>query len=141
MAEETLLYRNNISWKDIRDLGTAVQAMCTPQAPLSSILMTVFVTLYITLPLPSISLDWQPFPLTFPFMNPMDPYPHGKHRTFLSDLTLPLCLVRPSSRLHPACSCYITVTEPICAKPSALLWCKGSTGSCINPRFKVSAPP
>ena len=35
-----------ISWKDIHDLVTAAQAMCPPQAPLSSILLAVFVILH-----------------------------------------------------------------------------------------------
>ena len=37
---------NKISWKDIHDLVTAAQAMCPPQAPLSSILLAVFFILH-----------------------------------------------------------------------------------------------
>ena len=37
---------NKIPWEDIHDLVTAAQAMCPPQAPLSSILLAVFVILH-----------------------------------------------------------------------------------------------
>lgn len=37
---------SRISWKDIHDLITAAQAMCPPQAPLSSILLAVFTILH-----------------------------------------------------------------------------------------------
>ena len=35
-----------ISWKDIHDLVSAVQALCPPQAPFSSILLAIFVILH-----------------------------------------------------------------------------------------------
>ena len=40
------IQKHKISWKDIHDLVTAAQAMCPPQAPLSSILLAVFVILH-----------------------------------------------------------------------------------------------
>ena len=56
-------WNNKISCKDINDLVTAAQAMCSPQASLSSLLMAVFVILILTLLLPSLSLAF-PTPTT-----------------------------------------------------------------------------
>lgn len=47
---------SKISWKDIHDLVTAAQAMCPPQASLSSILLAVLSFFMLTLLLPNLSL-------------------------------------------------------------------------------------
>ena len=59
----------------------------------------------------------------------------------LFDLTPPLCLVGPSSKPHFTCAYGITITKSVCVNPPALLWCKGTTGACINPPFHGSCTP
>lgn len=50
-------WNNKISWKDINDLVTATQAMCSSQAPFSSVLMVICVILQLILLQPSLSLS------------------------------------------------------------------------------------
>jgi hypothetical protein len=52
-----------ISWKDIHDLVSAVQALCPPQAPFSSILLAAFVIFKLILLLTSLSVAF-PTPTT-----------------------------------------------------------------------------
>lgn len=81
-------------------------------------------------------------PINFSFYDLHGPLPVRKTQDIpLFNLTPPLCLVGPSSKPHLSCAHDITITKSICVSPPALLWCKDTTGACINPHFQGSCAP
>ena len=56
-------------------------------------------------------------------------------------LLRPPCLEENSSKPHLTCAYDITITKSVCVNPPALLWCKGTTGACIDSPLQGPCTP